>query len=191
MYSGMTARRVGRVLSEGRRLGLKEIADRLGRTSGSLTSAITQMLNNDELCTDGAPPPPGTRWKRLSRGWRYWTTPEQRDALEQAVAGAHDPGLLHVGQSLAILSAPSVPDLTSVLTESFAVGAVAWAMRLSGDRPQLAIAVDRGEQLMLDQLASRLDAIGGSVVRLSPEELMTGADMRRYLRSVRSAADRA
>jgi hypothetical protein len=186
LYKGETARRVARACSDGRR-GLQEIADELGRTTGSLTSVIASMVSSGALRTDADPDRTGSP-PALPRGALYWIDERQLDEVDRATAAARDPGLLRSDAQLLIVDGLAAENLAATLGPRRLTGAVDWGARVVGDDGQFVICVDpEAGALVGDQIAQAVRAAGGRVRQLAVREVFGPQALRLFLRSLATA----
>ncbi len=156
---------LARLLIDGSKTA-SEIAQELGRPTGSIFGLLKRMLAEQLLLTDTAGP---------TRGTRYSLAPDAREALSEMEREKIVPGAISSGQQLLLIEPPERLTATQrVLAEDWIAGLVTWAVEVNGG---WLLAIDTESSYPLQRLRMALEWAGASSRELSAKDVLSGGEL--------------
>lgn len=158
-----------------------EIGKTLGRSSGSISRPLHSMLSDGLLLADPDPP---------VRGTLYRLNPEARDALEEAAAGALQPGVLVRDQRLLFVQGgEDRMQAMALLAKPSLSGAVAWAARTDASTGLLLAMNPDADDLQVDKLIVALKARGFELREGVTGQITSASELRAHGKALDAVLD--
>jgi hypothetical protein len=177
-FSDTTRRRIARVVRD-EALGAYAIGREIGRGVNTIRDTLDKMVTAGTLVVSESESDSRERGLyRLADGLGT--------ALDEALEGAHGPGVIQRGQLMMLVRAGSAAELVASVTPASVSGALLWSVRLGPCEMLLTFESDAGD-FVLDQLGARLTGRGMQVEQFQARDVLSARAFIAQGRSLRQA----
>lgn len=144
-----------------------ELAQALGKPTGSVFGVITRMVGDGILTADTESP---------ARGTRYSLSVTARQVLRAMERQPTAPGAIAAGQQLLLIEPPArITEVQEVLAQDWIAGLVVWAVEVGGG---WLLALDAENTYPMQRLRMALEAVGAASQDLSARSVLSGEELR-------------
>ncbi len=144
-----------------------ELAQALGKPTGSVFGVITRMVGDGILTADTESP---------ARGTRYSLSVAARQVLRAMDRPPAAPGTIGAGQQLLLIEQPGrITEVQEILAQDWIAGLVVWAVEIGGG---WLLALDAESTYPTQRLRMALESVGAASRELSARSVLSGQELR-------------